>query len=61
MGGYVTFVDKVRNYSKSMSLTEAVDECVEDGVLEGFFNKHRRKVRNMGLNWLPRQRACKNF
>ena len=63
LGGYVTFVDKVRNYSKSMSLTEAVnqavDECVEDGVLEGFFNKHRREVRNMVLTEFDEEKFLK--
>ena len=63
LGGYVTFVDKVRNYSKSMSLTDAVDqavdECVEDGVLEGFFNKHRREVRNMVLTEFDEEKFLK--
>lgn len=63
LGGYVTFVDKVKNYSKSMSLTEAVDqavdECVEDGVLEGFFNKHRREVRNMVLTEFDEEKFLK--
>ena len=53
LGGYVTFVDKVRTYNKSMPLTDAVDqavdECVEAGVLEEFLNKHRKEVRNMVL------------
>jgi predicted transposase YdaD len=51
--GYVTFVDKVRTYNKNMPLTDAVDqavdECVESGVLEEFLNKHRKEVRNMVL------------
>ena len=63
LGGYVTFVDKVRNYSKSMSLTDAVDqavdECVEDGVLEGFFNKHRREVRNMVVTEFDEEKFLK--
>ena len=53
LGGYATFVDKVRTYNKSMPLTDAVDqavdECVEAGVLEEFLNKHRKEVRNMVL------------
>lgn len=63
LGGYVTFVDKVRNYNKSMSLTEAVDqavdECVENGVLEEFFNKYRREVRNMVLTEFDEEKFLK--
>ena len=63
LGGYVTFVDKVRTYNKSMPLTDAVDqavdECVEDGVLEEFFSKHRREVRNMVLTEFDEEKYLK--
>ena len=63
LGGYVTFVDKVRTYNKSMPLTDAVDqavdECVEDGVLEEFFSKHRREVRNMVLTEFDEEKYIK--
>ncbi len=63
LGGYVTFVDKVRNYNKSMPLTDAVDqavdECVEDGVLEEFLNKHRKEVRNMVLTEFDEEKFLK--
>ena len=63
LGGYATFVDKVRTYSRSMSLTDAVDqavdECVEDGVLEEFFSKHRREVRNMVLTEFDEEKFLK--
>ncbi len=53
LGDYATFLDKVRSYNKSMPLTaavdQAVDECVEAGVLEEFLSRHRREVRNMVL------------
>ena len=63
LGGYITFVDKVRTYNKSMPLTHAVDravdECVEDGVLEEFLNKHRREVRNMVLTEFDEEKYLK--
>ena len=63
LGGYVTFVDKVRTYNQSMSLTDAVDqavdECVEAGVLEEFFNKHRKEVRNMVLTEFDEEKFLK--
>ena len=63
LGGYITFVDKVRTYNKSMPLTyavdRAVDECVEDGVLEEFLSKHRREVRNMVLTEFDEEKYLK--
>ena len=63
LGGYATFVNKVRTYNQSMSLTDAVDqavdECVEDGVLEEFFSKHRREVRNMVLTEFDEEKFLK--
>ena len=61
--GYVTFVDKVRNYNKNMPLRnavdQAVDECVESGVLEEFLNKHRKEVRNMVLTEFDEEKFLK--
>jgi len=63
LGGYATFVDKVRTYNKSMPLTDAVDqavdECVEAGVLEEFLNKHRKEVRNMVLTEFDEEKYLK--
>lgn len=63
LGGYATFVDKVKTYNKSMPLTDAVDqavdECVEAGVLEEFFNKHRKEVRNMVLTEFDEEKYLK--
>ena len=63
LGGYATFVDKVRTYNKSMSLTDAVDqavdECVEAGVLEEFLSRHRREVRNMVLTEFDEEKFLK--
>ena len=53
----------MRTYNKSMPLTEAVDqavdECVEDGVLEEFLSKHRREVRNMVLTEFDEEKFLK--
>ena len=61
--GYVTFVDKVRSYNKNMPLRnavdQAVDECVESGVLEEFLNKHRKEVRNMVLTEFDEEKFLK--
>jgi len=50
---YTVFVEKIRSYSKRMSLLEAVDcavdECSDEGALGRFLDKHRREVRNMVL------------
>ena len=63
LGGYATFVDKVRAYNQSMPLTvavdQAVDECVEAGVLEEFLSKHRREVRNMVLTEFDEEKFLK--
>ena len=63
LGVYATFVDKVRTYNQSMTLTEAVDqavdECVEAGVLEEFLSKHRREVRNMVLTEFDEEKFLK--
>ena len=60
---YAIFVDKVRTYNKSMPLTnavdKAVDECLEDGVLEYFLNKHRKEVRNMVLTEFDEEKFLK--
>lgn len=60
---YTIFVEKVRSYSKNMPLTEAVDravdECVEEGVLEYFLNKHRKEVRNMVLTEFDEEKYLK--
>ena len=35
------------------------DECVEDGVLEEFFSKHRREVKNMVLTEFDEEKYLK--
>lgn len=45
---YMTFVNKVREKKKKMDIvtavTEAVDECIRDGILADFFKEHREEV-----------------
>ncbi|MBR2038028.1 MAG: hypothetical protein IKA09_09930 [Lachnospiraceae bacterium] len=38
---------------------QAVDECVESGVLEEFLNKHRKEVRNMVLTEFDEEKFLK--
>ncbi len=54
LGGYMTFVNKVRRktdagISAEAAVTEAVDECIEEDVLSGFFGRHRNEVIEMGI------------
>ena len=45
---YAIYVERVRNYAKQMPLTEAVekavDECIEEGILEEFLTKNRAEA-----------------
>lgn len=60
---YTIFVDKVRSYYRDMPLTEAVDravdECVNDGALGRFLDKHRKEVRNMVLTEFDEEKYLK--
>ena len=46
-------MEKVRNYAKEMSLSQAVelaiDTCIEEGILSDFFRENREKVFRMSL------------
>lgn len=50
---YMLYVDKVRNYAKSMPISEAVDkavdECISQGVLESFLLKNKAEVKYMSI------------
>ncbi len=50
---YMEYVDRVRRYSESMPLTEAVgkaiDECIEEDILREFLQKNRVEVMNMSI------------
>ena len=52
--GYMILVDKVREKRAAgqdikSAVTEAVDECIREGVLSEFFREHRSEVIEMGI------------
>lgn len=52
--GYMVFVEKVREKTcagmkTEDAVTEAVDECIQEGVLKEFFAEHRSEVIEMGI------------
>lgn len=52
--GYMVFVEKVREKTcagmkTEDAVTEAVDECIQEGVLREFFAEHRSEVIEMGI------------
>lgn len=50
---YMLYVDKVRTYEKSMPISEAMDkamdECIRQGILEGFLLKNKAEVKRMSI------------
>lgn len=50
---YMLYVDKIRNYTKSMPIDEAVeravDECIMEGILKEFLLKNKAEVRHMSI------------
>ncbi len=54
LAGYMIFVNKVRGKTEvgrtvETAVTEAVDECIREGVLSKFFREHRNEVIDMGI------------
>ena len=52
--GYMILVDKVRKKREAgqdirSAVTEAVDECIREGILSDFFREHRNEVIEMGI------------
>ncbi len=51
--GYMRFVDKVREKKRVMgteeAVREAVEECIEEGILREFFIRHKEEVIGMGI------------
>lgn len=52
--GYMAFVEKARNKKASgikleQAVRQAVDECISEGVLDGFFKRHSEEVIEMGI------------
>ena len=50
---YCQYVSKVREYSRTMELREAVEravtECIREGILEDFLKKNRAEVIHMSI------------
>lgn len=52
--GYITFVGKVRDKRSAgtaleASVSQAVEECISEGILAGFFREHREEIVEMGI------------
>ena len=50
---YAVYTDKVRRYVEEMELADAVDraiqECISEGVLKDFLEKHRAEAKEMSI------------
>ena len=50
---YAIYTDKVREYAEKMDLADAVDlairECIAEGVLKDFLEKHRAEAKEMSI------------
>lgn len=51
--GYQIYTDKVRRYSQTMSLQQAVEqavaECIAEGILKEFLLEHKKEVMDMSI------------
>ncbi len=52
--GYMIFVEKTRDKKASgmrteSAVSEAVEECISENVLSGFFRKHKKEIVEMGI------------
>ena len=67
LDGYTYFVEKVRHYQKkNMNLGETIDaaieDCIQNHVLEDFFRKRRdevRKVTHLDYTWEKREKLIR--
>lgn len=50
---YAEYTDRIRRYTKEMSLNEAVEraiqECIREGILKDFLEKHRTEAKTMSI------------
>ena len=50
---YAIYTDKIRKYAEEMSLEDAVEraicECIKEGVLKEFLEKHRAEAKAMSI------------
>ena len=53
LGEYAIYTDRIRSYTETMELPEAVDramdECIREGVLKDFLMEHRAEARAMSI------------
>ena len=51
--GYAIYTDKVRKYAEELELADAVErairECIAEGVLKDFLEKHRAEAKEMSI------------
>ena len=51
--GYAIYTDKIRKYAEEMNLEDAVEraicECIEEGILKEFLEKHRAEAKAMRI------------
>ena len=66
LDGYTYFVEKVRDNQKKMSLSEAIDaaieDCIQNHVLEDFFRNRKdevRKVTHLDYTWEKREKLIR--
>ena len=67
LDGYTYFVEKVRDYQKkNVNLSEAIDkaieDCIQNHVLEEFFRKRKdevRKVTHLDYTWEKREKLIR--
>ena len=64
--GYTYFVEKVRDNQKKMSLSEAIDaaieDCIQNHILEDFFRNRKDEVRKMthlDYTWEKREKLIR--
>ena len=53
LGEYAVYTDKIRRYVDEMELADAVEraiqECISEGVLKDFLEKHRAEAKEMSI------------
>ena len=63
LAGYTYFVEKVReNQKKNMSLAEAIEDCIQNHILEDFFRSRKDEVRKMthlDYTWEKREKLIR--
>lgn len=62
---YAVFIGKVREYQKNMAIEKAVDravnECIEEGILQEILISHRAEVKDMILTEYDEEKTMRLF